>query len=128
MTLKQQESMKDAADDLSLLIASAEDIVAELSDLAAAVERGISKNTDVDTVVSLLKRKKAKVDTLNVVALEITSRLNSASHGGDGLTLPEGLKSRFRELMANFRQLLEKESRVEDLIAGRGFPVSRRLR
>ena len=114
--------------DLSLLMATANDLVAELSDLALAVERCLSRSPDVDEVVSLLREKKARVDTLNTVALEITARLRLSADGSVGLAVPEGLKVRFHELMADFRRLLDRESRIEDLIAGHGFPVSRRLR
>ena len=128
MTIKHHGIVEDETHDLSLLMATAGDLVAELSDLALAVERRLSKSADVDEVVSLLKEKKAKVDTLNTVALEITSRLRLGADGSVGIAVPEGLKVRFRELMADFRRLLDRESRIEDLIAGRGFPVSRRLR
>jgi hypothetical protein len=128
MTHRHHGSVDDETHDLSLLMATAGDLVAELSDLAISVEQCLNKSSDVDQVVSLLKRKKAKVDTLNTVALEITSRLNLGPDGSVGLEVPEGLKVRFRELMADFRRLLDRESRIEGLIAGRGFPVSRRLR
>jgi len=128
MALKQDGIASDQSHELSLLIAAAGDLVAELSDLAAAVERCLEKSTDVDRVISLLREKKAKADTLNTVALEITSRLGTGTQGGRDLTIPEGLKARFLELMADFRRLLDRESRIEDLIAGQGFPVSRRLR
>jgi hypothetical protein len=128
MTLKHHGNTDDRTNDLSLLMATAGDLVAELSDLAASVERCLGRSTDVDQVISLLREKKAKVDTLNAVALEITSRLKSTAEGRAGLTIPGHLKVRFRELMAAFRRLLDRESRIEDLIAGRGFPVSRRLR
>ncbi len=128
MTIKHQGIVGDETHDLSLLMATAGDLVAELSDLALAVERCLSKSTDVDEVISLLREKKGKVDTLNTIALEITSRLKLNADGSVGLTVSEGLKVRFRELMADLRRLLDRGSRIEDLIAGRGFPVSRRLR
>jgi hypothetical protein len=82
----------------------------------------------VDELISLLEMKKSRVNTLNAVALEITTRLRLSPDGRVGVAVPEALKSRFHELMAGFRRLIEQESRIEDLIAGRGFPVSRRLR
>jgi hypothetical protein len=128
MTFEHRGSVKDDTHDLSLLIATAGELIAELSDLALGVERCLGKSTNVDEVVTLLKKKKAKVDTLNTVALEITSRLRLNTDGSIGLAVPEDLKVTFRELMADFRRLLDREARIEDLIAGRGFPVSRRLR
>ncbi len=128
MTIKHRGIVDDGTHDLSLLVAAAGDLVTELGGLALAVERSLSNGTDVDEVVSLLRQKKARVDILNTVALEITSRLKLGTNGSVGLAVPEGLKVKFRELMADFRRLLDRESRIEDLIAGRGFPVSRRLR
>jgi hypothetical protein len=128
MQVKNQTIAKDETRDLSLLIETASDLVAGLQELAEAVELRLGASPDVEDVIALLWRKKSKVDTLNAVAREITSRLRLTADGQVGVTVPEGLKVRFRELMADFQRLLDHEARIEDLIAGRGFPVSRRLR
>jgi hypothetical protein len=128
MTADYRSPVTDEGQELPLLVAAADDLVRELSDLALAVEQCLGRTADVDEVISLLKAKKSKVDTLNTIALEITSRLRSAPGGRSGQGIPQNLRARFRELMAAFRGLLDQESRIEDLIAGRGFPVSRRLR
>ena len=128
MTSDYRNGVKDETHDFSLLMTTAGDLVAELSDLAIAVEECLNRGTDVEEVIALLRKKKARVDTLNAVALEITSRLGPRADGGTGLAVREDLKAMFRELMAEFRRLLDREARIEDLIAGRGFPVSRRLK
>jgi hypothetical protein len=128
MTSDYRSGVKDETHDLSLLMTTAGDLVAELSDLAIAVEECLNRSTDVEEVIALLHKKKARVDTLNAVALEITSRLGARADDGTGLAVPEDLKAMFRGLIAEFRRLLDREARIEDLIAGRGFPVSRRLK
>ena len=128
MPVKHQEIAGGEIQDLSLLMETAGDLVTDLIDLALAVERGLGEACDVDDIIGLLRQKKSRVDTLNSVALEITSRLKLNTPGEAGLGVPEGLKVRFRELMADFRRLLDEEARIEGLIAGRGFPVSKRLR
>jgi hypothetical protein len=128
MTLECRGGVKDEIHDLSLLMITARDLIAELSDLAIAVERCLNRTTDVDEVISLLNEKKTRVDTLNTVALEITTRLRLRSDGSVGLAVPEDVKAGFQGLMEEFRRLMNLEARLEDLIAGRGFPVSRRLR
>ena len=128
MTLDYLGGVKDETHDLSLLITTAGDLIGELSELALAVEHCLDKSTDAEDVISLLQKKKTRVDTLNTVALEITTRLKVGSDGSVGLAVPEDVKAMFHELMAEFRRLLDREARIEDLIAGRGFPVSRRLR
>jgi hypothetical protein len=119
---------EDRTHELALLIETAGDLVAGLQELAIAVELKLSASADVEEVVTLLWRKKSKVDTLNSIAMEITSRLRLDAKGRPGVSLPGHLIARFRELMADFERLLSEESRIEDLIAGRGFPVSRRRR
>jgi hypothetical protein len=114
--------------DLSLLMETARDLVSKLGKLADSVERGLIAGTDPDEVIALLTLKKTEVDTLNTVALEITSRLRIGSDGSVDVPVPEELKARFRELMDDFRGLLEQEARIESLIGDRGFPVSRRSR
>jgi len=128
MTLEYRDDVKDQIQDLSLLMTAASDLIAELNDLALAVEGRLSRSSDIDKVISLLQEKKARVDTLNTVALEITTRLRLRTDGTIGLSVPDDLKATFLGLMADFRRLLEREAQLEDLIAGCGFPVSRRLR
>jgi hypothetical protein len=115
-------------EELALLIETAAELVSDLQEQAEALELQLGASPDVEDVIGLLGRKKSKVDTLKSVAIEITSRFRPKAGGGPGKAVPEGLKLRFRELMDEFERLLTHEARIESLIAGRGFPVSRRLR
>jgi hypothetical protein len=128
MHVKNQTMEENEVRDLALLIETAGELVTGLQDLAGSVEASLAGTSDVEDVIALLSQKKAKVDTLKAVALQITSRLKVNADGHVGVVVPEGLKVRFRELMVGFQGLVDQESRIEDLIAGRGFPVSRRLR
>lgn len=126
MPLENETIRADEIRDISLLIETARDLVADLQDLAVSVELRLGASAAVEDIVTLLWQKKSKVDTLNTVALEITSRLRPGPDGQVGLKVPEGLKVDFREMMADFQQLLDREEHIEELIAGRGFPVSGR--
>jgi hypothetical protein len=128
MSVNNHTIREDDLHDLTLLVETAGDILRSLNDLAATLEVRLGRGADVDDVIELLRRKKAKVDTLNGVAVEIAARLRGNPGGRAGIEVPGSLRSRFHELMAGFRDLLDRESRIEDLIAGRGFAVTRRSR
>jgi hypothetical protein len=121
---------KDSGDpvrNLDLLLETAIDLVAELNRLSESLDENLRKSTDADSIISLLREKKASVDTLRDLAREIKIHLRVNDSGQPRTPVPEGLKVKFAQLMLDLKRLLKEESRIEDLICGRGVPISRRV-
>jgi hypothetical protein len=81
MHVKNQTMEENEVRDLALLIETAGELVTGLQDLAGSVEASLAGTSDVEDVIALLSQKKAKVDTLKAVALQITSRLKVNADG-----------------------------------------------
>jgi hypothetical protein len=108
-----------------LLIESAGDMVDDLRLLSGSLDQLLERCADLDEVINLLHEKKTKVDTLRELARQITVQLRLDADGRIGVELPEGVRDRFCRLMEDLRLLLEDESRLENLICGRGLTVSK---
>jgi hypothetical protein len=122
------ESSEEATHNLVLLIESARDLVGELRQLSQQLDENLQKCVDLDMVISLLREKKDRVDTLRRLATEIRARLRVTDKGEPGIQVSESSKLLFNQLMADLRDLLEKESRLESLICGCGLTISRGVR
>jgi len=124
----QTQTQDDLTCNVVLAMESARDLIAEMRSLLRSLEEGLKAAREIDSIVAILEKKKAKVDTLKGLAVEIKSQI-LAGRSADGRTsLPEPVRMRFLEMMAEFRELLEEEARIEALICGRGLPISRRMR
>jgi hypothetical protein len=123
-----RENSGDSTQNLMLTLETASDMVSEIRGQSRDLNHLLKKQASLDAIVTLLGEKKAKVDTLKELAREIGIQLRVDANGFVGISVPESCKVRFVQLMADFRELLEEESRLEDLICGQGFPISRRVR
>ena len=113
---------------LFLITESASDLVGEIRGLSRSLDRSLRSSADLDTVVSLLRSKKAKVDTLTGVVRRLKAELRVDPNGAVGVAVPDTFKLRFAELLEEVRGLVEEESRIESLICGSGLPITRRRR
>ena len=109
-----------------LLIASARDLILEITVLGKELDEVLRETAEIDSVISALAEKKEKVETLKEVAREITSRLRVGEDGKAGVRVSEETRLEFTSLMAEFRQMLEEEERFEDMVCGQGLQISRR--
>lgn len=128
MDLTDRDSSVDSLQNLLLALETANDTVSEIRQQSRDLNHLLGRQANLDAVVTLLAQKKAKVDTLKELTREIKTQLKVDVNGRVGILLPESYKVRFVELMADFRELLEEESRLEELICGKGFPITRRVR
>jgi hypothetical protein len=107
---------------------SARDLIAEMKSLLRSLEEGLKASREIDYIVAILEKKKAKVDTLKGLAVEIKSQMLAGRSADGRTTLPDPVRLRFLEMMAEFRELLDEEARIESLICGQGLPISRGTR
>lgn len=125
MLLEHCDTESESTRNVVLLIESAGDIVDDLRRLSGSLDELLERCADLDEVIKLLHEKKAKVDTLRELARHIKVQLRVDADGHIGVELPEGVRDRFIRLMDDLRRLLEDESRLENLICGRGLTVSK---
>ena len=118
----------DLTCNLVLAMESARDLIAEMKRLLHSLEDSLRSSGEVSSIVAILEEKKAKVDTLKGLAVEIKSQILAGRSEAGGTTLPDTVRLRFLEMMAEFRDLIEEEARIENLICGQGLPLSRRTR
>jgi hypothetical protein len=111
-----------------LAMESARDLIAEMKSLLRSLEEGLKASREIDYIVAILEKKKAKVDTLKGLAVEIKSQMLAGRSADGRTTLPDPVRLRFLEMMAEFRELLDEEARIESLICGQGLPISRGTR
>jgi hypothetical protein len=124
----QTQTNQDSACNIVLAMESARDLIAEMKSLLRSLEEGLRDSREIDSIVAILEKKKAKVDTLKGLAVEIKSQMLAARSRAGGAALPDALRLHFLELMAEFRDLIEEEARIESLICGQGLPLTRRPR
>jgi len=118
----------DLTCNLVLAMESARDLIAEMKRLLHSLEDSLRSSGEVSSIVAILEEKKAKVDTLKQLAVEIKTQMLAGRNEDGRTTMPEGVRLRFLELMAEFRVLIDEEARIERLICGQGLPISRRAR
>lgn len=119
------KTQDDLTCNVILAMESARDLIAEMRSLLRSIEEGLATSREVDSIVAILEKKKAKVDTLKSLAVQIkTQILAGRSVEGGRTALPDQVRLGFLELMAEFRDLLDEEARVEALICGQGLPIS----
>jgi hypothetical protein len=116
----------ESTDDLTLVIETARDLVAQLMGLSKSLDDHLQRVGDLDAVISILHEKKARVETLNEVTRQIRAHLKVDETGNTDIPVPEHVKLKFAGLMMDFRALIEEESRIEKLITGRGIRISGR--
>jgi hypothetical protein len=125
MRYEHRKTDAEAVPNIVLLIESAGDIVKDLRDLSTSLDKLLQRSADLGAVIGILHEKKAKVDTLRELACQIKFELRVGPDGRIGVDLPEGPKLRFAQLMADLHKLTEDESRLEELLCGRGLTVSK---
>jgi PHD/YefM family antitoxin component YafN of YafNO toxin-antitoxin module len=125
METEHGNSTEGAARDLVLVIESARAIVAQLKGMSESLDAHLEKSADLDMIISLLAEKKGKVETLMDVVRDIKSRLKVDRNGSAGVLVPEDIKARYADLMKDFRDLLDREARIESLVCGRGLPITK---
>jgi hypothetical protein len=113
---------------VKLLIASARDLIVEMRTLGNELDEVLGQTAEIDSVISVLSKKKEKVETLKEVARQITSRLRVGDDGKAGVEVSEEIRQEFTGLMAEFSQMLEEEERLEEMVCGQGLQISRRSR
>ncbi|HVP56885.1 MAG TPA: hypothetical protein VMU02_02215 [bacterium] len=122
----------DTHDDLAcnviLAMESARDLIAEMKSLLRSLEEGLNDSREIDSIVAILEKKKAKVDILKDLAVQIKAQILAARSEDGRTTLPDSVRLGFLELMAEFQNLIEEEARIENLICGQGLPISKRTR
>ena len=128
MEPSQTQTHGDSTCNVVLAMESARDLIAEMRSLLRSLEEGLKDSREIDSIVAILEKKKAKVDTLKGLAVEIKSQILAGRSEAGGTTLPDTVRLRFLEMMAEFRDLIEEEARIENLICGQGLPLSRRTR
>ncbi len=116
----------DSDNGVKLLISSARDLIMEIRALGQGLDESLKETAEIDTVISVLSAKKQKVDTLREVARQITSRLRVGNDGKAGVPVSEETKLEFANLMTEFKQMLDEEERLEEMVCGRGLQISRR--
>lgn len=121
----QTQTQDDLTCNVILAMESARDLIAEMKSLLRSLEEGLRTSREIDSIVAILEKKKAKVDTLKGLAVEIKSQMLAGRSGDGRTTLPDSVRLRFLEMMAEFRELLDEEARIESLICGQGLPISR---
>jgi hypothetical protein len=114
--------------DLALILETTRDLIAELMQLSNSLSENLRDCTDLDTIISILQAKKTRIATLKDLTGQINTLLRIDEHGNPAVPVPEDAKLRFAELMAEFRELVEEEARIESLLAGNGLRISRRSR
>jgi hypothetical protein len=124
---KQKENLTGSMQNLLLAIETMSNMVSEMRRLSRDLDGLLREQGDPDQIITLLSQKKSKVDTLKELAKEIRIMLRVDEDGAVGISLPESHKTRFVHLMADFRELLEEESRLQELMCERGFPITRRV-
>jgi hypothetical protein len=125
---RQYNGSHEAVHNVVLLLESASDTVDGLRELSRSLDESLEQGAGLNTVIALLQQKKAKVDILRDLASEIRTQLRINAAGQIGVDLPGTSKLRFAQLMADLRQLLEDEARLETLICGRGLTITRGTR
>jgi hypothetical protein len=128
MEPNQTQTHGDSTCNVVLALESARDLIAEMKSLLRSLEEGLKDSREIDSIVAILEKKKAKVDTLKGLAVEIKSQILAGRSEAGGTALPDSVRLRFLEMMAEFRDLIEEEARIENLICGQGLPISRRTR
>jgi hypothetical protein len=124
----QNQTQDDVACNVVLAMESARDLIAEMRSLLRSLEEGLTTAREIDSIVTILEKKKAKVDTLKDLAVEIKAQMLAGRSTDGHASLPDAVRLRFLEMMAEFRHLLDEEARIEALICGQGLPISRRTR
>lgn len=125
---RQYTGSNEAAHNVVLLLESASDTVDGLRELSRSLDESLEQGAGLNTVIALLQQKKAKVDMLRDLAREIRTQLRINAAGEIGVDLPETSRRRFAQLMADLRQLLDDEARLETLICGRGLTITKGTR
>ncbi len=128
METRQYTGSNEAAHNVVLLLESASDTVDGLRELSRSLDESLEQGAGLNTVIALLQQKKAKVDMLRDLAREIRTQLRINAAGEIGVDLPETSRRRFAQLMADLRQLLDDEARLETLICGRGLTITKGTR
>jgi len=124
----QTQTHDDLTCNVVLAMESARDLIAEMKSLLRSLEAGLKDSREIDSIVAILEKKKAKVDTLKDLAVQIKAQILAGRSEDGRTTLPDSVRLRFLEMMAEFRDLIEEEARIESLICGQGLPLSRRTR
>ena len=114
--------------DVRLLIESARDLIEIVRTLGRGLDLRLRESVDVDLVISVLSKKKEKVETLQEISRQIRLRLRVGEDGKVGVAVSETTRREFADLMADLAQLVEEEEELEELVCGRGLSISKRSR
>lgn len=114
--------------DVRLLIESARDLIEVVRTLGRGLDQRLRESVDVDLVISVLSKKKDKVETLKEISRQIKLRLCVGEDGRVGVPVSEITRLEFADLMADFAQLVDEEEELEELVCGRGLSISKRSR
>jgi hypothetical protein len=114
--------------DVRLLIQSARDLIEIVRTLGRGLDLKLRESVDVDLVISVLSKKKDKVETLQEISRQIRLRLRVGEDGKVGVPVSETTRQEFAELMADLAQLVHEEENLEELVCGRGLSISKRSR
>jgi hypothetical protein len=128
MESNQTQTHGDSTCNVVLAMESARDLIAEMKSLLRSLEEGLKDSREIDSIIAILEKKKAKVDTLKVLAVQIKSQILAGRSEAGGTIMPDSVRLRFLEMMAEFRDLIEEEARIENLICGQGLLISKRTR
>jgi hypothetical protein len=128
MRREDEPSSATADYDARLLIESARDLIEVIRVMGQGLDQKLREAADVDLVISVLSKKKQKVETLKEIAREIKVRLRVGGDGRAGIAVSEATRVEFADLMENLRQLVEEEQQLEELVCGQGLSISRRTR
>lgn len=128
MENRYSDTSKDATENLVIMLESACETVEDIRALSRVLDENLQQGANLNKTIGLLERKRTKVDILRDLATEIRIQLRISADGRIGVDLPEDFKPRFTELMADLRQLIDEEARLESLICGRGLTISRGAR
>ncbi|MGD9402637.1 MAG: hypothetical protein PVF95_10265 [bacterium] len=115
-----------AVSNFALLMESARDVIEGIRELSSTVEARVMESAPMDEIIPLLMEKRDRVGVLRDLSREITVSLGASETGKVGVPLSDNSKQQFLDLVAEFQDLIDEESTLENLVCKQGLRISAR--
>jgi len=115
-----------AVSNFALLMESARDVIDGIRELSSTVEARVNESASMEEIIPLLMEKRDRVGVLRDLSREITVSLGASETGKVGVPLSDNSKQQFLDLVAEFQDLIDEESTLENLVCKRGLRISAR--
>jgi|GEM_PF-1993324 len=109
---------------IALMLESARELVGDIKRISDEVEAGLNESASLDVIIPLLIEKRDRVAILRDLSVEITASLGSADEGKAGVALPGPQREIFLDLLAEFQELIARESRIDEMVVKQGLRLS----